>query len=149
MRSGKFSWLLAVTARSPWIWPIAPLAIVAGVGHWRGVTAAEAAAALFVSLGLGIVIGLAIGGSRKRPEARQADTRPHGGVVTEEGPAAPQLNSPQAADLRGAQLAHAKLMRADLRQADLRGATLMGADLSGADLTDARLGPLSDSAPGN
>jgi hypothetical protein len=160
---------MGVTARSPWVWPIAPLAIVAAVGQWQGVAAAEATAALFVSLGIGILIGLALGGPRKRPEALRADTRSQGGAAADEGSAAPKLDSPRTADLRGAQLAHAKLMgadlrqadlrgaqlahaklmRADLRQADLRGATLIGADLSGADLTDARLGPLSASAPGN
>jgi hypothetical protein len=167
VRSGKLGSVWALAARSPWVWPILPLVAVAAVGQWRGVAAAEVAAAVFGSAGVGIAIGLALSvgrtGARHIPgnqsEAAQSGMRPHTRAPVERDRAAQQSNSLQTVDLRGARLANATLAGADLRQADLRGAVLTGANLSGAvlagadlsdaDLTDARLGPLNNKAPGN
>ncbi len=167
MRSGKLGSVLAMAARSPWVWPVVPLVAVAAVGQWRGVAAAEAATALLGSAGVGIAIGLALADGRtstrhipgNQSEAAQSAMRPHTGVPVERDRAAPQSDSLRTADLRGARLVNTRLAGADLRQADLRGAVLTGADLSGAvlagadlsdaDLTDARLGPLDYKAPGN
>jgi pentapeptide repeat protein len=163
VRSGKLSGTLAVAAKSPWVWLIAPLAVVAALGQWRGVAAAEVVAALFGSVVIGIAIGLTLAGARHTPraesEAGQPKTRPHSGTLAERDSGMPRTNSPRTADLRGAQLTNTTLVRANLRQADMRGAILRGADLRGADLsgadltdadlTDAQVGPLTDNSPGN
>ncbi len=156
VRVGNLSQVLSVVAKSPWSWPTVPLITVAAVGQWRGAVAAEAVAAAFGAVGIGIAIGLAVAGGRTRrrhpsenplgsspSKARSHDAS--GGELSAEADAkAPGRTAVRTVDLRGAKLANAVLVRADLRQADLRGATLMGADLSGADLTDAHLGPLDE-----
>jgi hypothetical protein len=139
-------------ARSPWFWPLVPLAAVAAVGQWVGVTAAIEVAAACTTAGFGVAVGLTIAGSHAgaAPDAKTpSDTNPPelpssgGGSAGKEGTPATG-DSTKTVDLRGARLINTMLVRADLRQADLRGATLTGADLSGADLTGARLGPLDD-----
>jgi hypothetical protein len=147
-------------AKSPWSWPIAPLAAVAAAGQWGGVTMAEVAAAVCGAIGVGVVIGLTVAdgrGSALRVDRAVSDknsfktgaatTSPSGESATKS--VASRRDSPRAVDLRGARLVdavlvHADLRQADLRHADLRGAILTGADLSGADLTGARLGPLDE-----
>jgi hypothetical protein len=152
MGSGKLGSILAGAARSPWAWPIVPLAAVAAVGQWRGTVAAEAAAALLGLVGVGIAIGLGLAGgstgARHAPgnqsETAQSGIRPHSGVPAERHGGTPQSNSLRTADLR-----QADLRGAVLTGANLSGAVLTGADLSGADLTDALLGPLDDKAQSN
>ena len=141
---------------SPWFWPIMPLLVVATVGQWVGLTAAEVVAAACAAIGIGVVIGLVIAGERDgarrapadSPELSTSQVSPPSPSVAGTSADAGRTVRPQAADLRGALLTNTTLVRADLRRADLRGATLRGADLSGADLTDALLGPLEEGADG-
>lgn len=158
-RLTKLRWFPSA-AKSPWSWPIFALVAVAAAGQWAGVTFAEAVAAGFGAIGIGVAIGLAVAGKledRREPSGdrrKPSDARPSGARATgglrpadrdskETGP-----HSRRTVDLRGARLVDAMLVRADLRQADLRGATLTRADLSGADLTGAQLGPLDESSSG-
>jgi len=146
---------LPSAAKSPWSWPVLPLAAVAAAGHWGGVPVAETAAAVCGAIGIGVVIGLMVAGYRggaPQAEAAPPDTDPPKSPPAAAPPDEPSgkgaartvTNSPRGVDLRGARLVDALLVQADLREADLRGAILTGADLSGADLTGARLGPLDD-----
>jgi hypothetical protein len=139
-------------AKSPWFWPLVPLAAVATVGQWVSLTAAIEVAVACTTVGFGVAVGLTIAGSHAgaTPDAKMpsdtnaAELLSSGGQsVGKEGAPAPR-NSAKTVDMRGALLINTLLVRADLRQADLRGAILTGADLSGADLTGARLGPLDD-----
>ena len=142
-------------AKSPWSWPIAPLAAVAAAGQWGGVTMAEVAAAVCGAIGVGVVIGLTVAGGRENAPrvggdvSDKSSSKAIAAATSPSGESAPKgvmsrPDSPRTVDLRGARLVDAMLVHADLRQADLRGAILTGADLSGADLTGARLGPLDE-----
>ncbi len=139
-------------AKSPWFWPLVPLAAVAAVGQWVSATAAIEVAGACATVGFGVAVGFTIAGSHAgaAPDAKTpSDTNPvelpsSGGRSAGEADAPAPENGARTVDLRGARLINTMLVRADLRQADLRGATLTGADLSGADLTGARLGPLDD-----
>jgi Pentapeptide repeats (8 copies) len=134
-------------AKSPWFWPLVPVAAVAAVGQWVSETAAIEVAAGCLTAGFGVAVGFAVAGTRagNAPDAAKStgpsssDTAP----AEKEGAPSPG-NSAKTVDLRGARLINTTLVRADLRQADLRGATMTGADLTDADLTGARLGPLDD-----
>lgn len=161
VRVSRLSRIFSLAARSPWSWPIVPLAAIATIGHWGSVSAAAGTAAGFAAVGIGVAIGMAVSARHVIPKDEpqtQSDENPSGTGSPEPLPGREQadadttgarLSSPRIADLRGARLTNAMLVRADLRQADLRGATLSGADLSGADLTGARLGPLEDDPPGH
>jgi Pentapeptide repeats (8 copies) len=154
-RLSKLRWFPSA-AKSPWSWPIFALVAVAAVGQWAGVTVAEAVAAGFGAIGIGVAIGLAVAGKledrrehsgdRRQPsDASAYEARATGGLPpADRDPKEPSPHSRRTVDLRGARLVNAMLVGADLRQADLRGATLTGADLSGADLTGAQLGPLDE-----
>ena len=157
-RLAKLRWIPSA-AKSPWSWPVFALVTVAAVGQWAGVTMAEAVAAGFAAIGIGIAIGLAIAGKledRRKPSGSgTSETGSTSGLQSpaNRDPQEPDPHPRRTVDLRGARLVNAILVSADLRQAnlrqaDLRGATLTGADLSGADLTGARLGPLDESSPG-
>jgi hypothetical protein len=141
--------LFPSAAKSPWSWPIFALVALAAVGQWAGVIVAEALAAGFGAVGIGVAIGLVVAGKREDREepsgASQAGARATSGLPqTRQDPKDASRPSRRTVDLRGARLVNAVLVSADLRQADLRGATLTGADLSGADLTGAQLGPLDE-----
>ena len=144
--------LFPSAVKSPWSWPIFALVAVAAVGQWAGMIFAEALAAGFGAIGIGVAIGLAVAAKlddRQEPSgASQAGARATTGVPPP-GQAPKEATRPprRTVDLRGARLVNAVLVSADLRQADLRGATLTGADLSGADLTGAQLGPLDEGEP--
>jgi len=160
VRVTRLSRIPSLAARSPWSWPIVPLAAIAAIGQWGSVTAAAGTAAGFAAVGIGVAIGMAVSTGhvipQDEPETQSDENQsgmgspdPPGGESTDTDTTDARLSSPRIADLRGARLTNAMLVRADLRQADLRGATLRGANLSGADLTGARLGPLEDNPPGH
>jgi hypothetical protein len=138
--------------KSPWFWPLVPLAAVAAVGQWVSATAAFEVAGACATVAFGLAVGFAIAGSHAGAASRAK--APSDSAHEELPPPADRPagnehapvpgNDAKTVDLRGARLINTTLVRADLRQADLRGATLTGADLSGADLTGARLGPLDE-----
>jgi hypothetical protein len=161
VRVTRLSRIPSLAARSPWSWPIVPLAAIVTIGQWGSATAAAGTAAGFAAVGIGVAIGMAVSArhviaqdepetqSDENPSGTGLPDPPPGGEPADTDTTSARLSSPRTADLRGARLTNAILVCADLRQADLRGATLRGADLSGANLTGASLGPLEDNPPGH